>query len=272
MHFYLHRTDPTVYRNRDSAVAIAVAVAYSFSVNRRWRSPAVSSKAAGPSPRLEHVDADLARGQDRLHEIRATVGGLAAAHQVLRHTDGLPAAKRQQLESLCEHEIVRLARLVGSETGACPTEVDLDETIGPIVETLRVRGHRVTWHGASTPVWGRADDVAEIVHILLENAARHAAGEMIEVTTVPHGAFLDVHVRDHGPGVPSELVPRLFDRGVRRPGSPGEGIGLSIARRRATEMGGRLRLAPSRPGQTGADFVLTLPTSARNRSCLVASR
>jgi signal transduction histidine kinase len=253
-------TDPTTRRSRGSAFVLAAAVACGIAAGRR-------NRRITPPRSVDRWTSDEQEGgeraRERLHEIRSTIGGLAAAHQLLRDADDLPAARRQHLERLCAHEIVRLVRLVENGTSESAGRIDLDATIGPMVETLRLRGHQVRWHGSDdAPAWGRADDVAEIVHILLENSARHGAGEDVEVSTVSRGAFVDVHVRDQGPGVAADVAPRLFHRGVRRADSPGEGLGLSIAHRRAIEMGGRLRLAPAPPGRSGADFVLTLPTAA----------
>jgi signal transduction histidine kinase len=78
---------------------------------------------------------------------------------------------------------------------------------------------------------------------------------------------VDIRIRDHGSGIDADVLPTLFRRGARRPGSPGRGIGLHVAHRLAREMGGRLRLAPA-PDGVGATFVLTLPATAGAVPCL----
>lgn len=68
-------------------------------------------------------------------------------------------------------------------------------------------------------------------------------------------------VEDHGPGVPPELVPRLFDRFTRGSGERGgAGLGLAIARSYAEALGGSLAYEPSEP--RGARFSLVLPRVA----------
>ena len=47
------------------------------------------------------------------------------------------------------------------------------------MEGIRLRGHEVTWTGTHCHALGRADDIAEIAQILLDNAARHAGGQQI---------------------------------------------------------------------------------------------
>jgi two-component system sensor histidine kinase MtrB len=70
-------------------------------------------------------------------------------------------------------------------------------------------------------------------------------------------------VTDHGPGIPDELLDTLFDRFLNRPGSPGHGLGLPLARWSARAHDGDL-LATNRRDHggrvTGARFTLQLPT------------
>ena len=66
-----------------------------------------------------------------------------------------------------------------------------------------------------------------------------------------------LEVRDQGPGIPAELMPRVFDRFAAGPSSSGLGLGLYLARRIAVAHGGELT-AESQPGK-GAHFFLRLP-------------
>jgi signal transduction histidine kinase len=136
--------------------------------------------------------------------------------------------------------------------------VDLAEVLDPLVDAVRVRGHAVRWNGTRCRAMGRADDIAQIAHILLDNAARHGRGRHIALEVAERGGLIELRVSDHGPGVPPELAPVVFERGVRISTSRGEGIGLNIARRLARELGGDLRLEAV-SGITGATFVLQLP-------------
>ena len=97
-----------------------------------------------------------------------------------------------------------------------------------------------------------------MVNILLENARRHGGGAVrIEVSSV--NGYVEVACTDNGPGVADEVRPQLFTTGVRGPDSPGQGLGLSIAKRLMSERGGSLVLADSRT--RGATFVARLPVS-----------
>jgi signal transduction histidine kinase len=220
--------------------------------------------------RAEHAEAALRREHDRLHELRATLAAVSASYQMLRDPrTKITPGRRDRLLRLHDAEMGRLERLLADRQEPVG-EVDLDAVIDPLVESLRVRGHEVSWTETGCRVHGRRDDVTEAVHVLLENAGRHAAGRSVDVAVVPRGQEVDVRVTDHGPGVAPEVLPRLFARGACGPGSPGAGLGLNIARRLAQETGGRLRLEPPRPGEPGAAFVLTLPAYSGRASCLAA--
>jgi signal transduction histidine kinase len=224
-----------------------------------------SGEDSGEDTRESEAD----RAKDRLHEVRATVAGIGLTHRLLSD-DHVPisGADRGRLERLYDREITRLERLLQDDDRPAQQEVDVHSAVDPVVESLRVSGHQVMWEGTEAIAVGRADDIAEIVHILLQNAARHAPGAPAAVRVESIGTQLLVQVSDDGPGVPSALAPHLFDRGVRGPESPGEGIGLNIARRLAREMGGDVVLEPGSVGG-GATFTVVLPASPETAPCLV---
>ncbi|MFI9080436.1 ATP-binding protein [Streptomyces sioyaensis] len=80
----------------------------------------------------------------------------------------------------------------------------------------------------------------------------------------PRGGTLVIRVRDHGPGIPEEVLPHVFDRfykaSASRPRSEGSGLGLSIALENAHIHGGEITAANLPEG--GAVFTLRLPMDA----------
>ena len=96
-----------------------------------------------------------------------------------------------------------------------------------------------------------------VVSNLLTNALRYGEPP-IEVKT-SWSEVVDVIVEDHGPGVPEEFVPMLFDRFSQAEGSDhhGAGLGLAIAKSFANAVGGDLRYEQARP--SGARFHFVLP-------------
>jgi signal transduction histidine kinase len=78
----------------------------------------------------------------------------------------------------------------------------------------------------------------------------------LRTETTPWGA--SVIVSDDGPGIPPELLERVFERFFRGPGAAarGSGLGLAIARELADRMHGRLLVTS---GPDGTRFELELP-------------
>ena len=81
-----------------------------------------------------------------------------------------------------------------------------------------------------------------------------------------------LEVRDHGPGIAAEDLPRVFDRFFRAPaarGRPGSGLGLAIVRQMAETHGGSVQAANDPGG--GARLTLELPPLAMSASESAAS-
>ncbi|GAA4686739.1 ATP-binding protein [Streptomyces youssoufiensis] len=98
---------------------------------------------------------------------------------------------------------------------------------------------------------------------LIGNALKHG-GSPVRVSVRPAADELLIEVRDHGPGIPEEVLPHVFDRfykaSASRPRSEGSGLGLSIALENAHIHGGEITAANSPEG--GAIFTLRLPMDA----------
>ena len=197
--------------------------------------------------------------REQLHEIVSTVAGIACASRLMNETADLPGHRREQLGQMVDSEIARLERLV-QEQSRSTTDVDLDATIRPLVTAHTARGHEAHWTPTGLTAHARQDDVAEVVHVLLDNAARHAAGAPVSITGSELDDGIEIHVRDKGPGIPRELAHRVFQLGQRGPGSTGQGIGLNVAARLMAEMGGGLQLVPT---TQGTSFVLRMPKARR---------
>lgn len=254
-----------------SIVQMTFLVVLAYGHAREWAEPRLrASDAAALGRRAELAEAAVRREEERMHELRSTVSGIGMTHRLLRErTAELPQPARSRLEGLYESELTRLERLVDDDR---PVEgtlevLDVASLVDPLVDALRLRGIQVTWRPGAAIADGRPDEVVEIVHNLLENAARHAAGTEVTVGVSTKGSQVWVRVSDSGPGIPETLLPTLFERGTRRAGSPGHGLGLHIARRLARGMGGDLWLDPVR-GSRGAGFTLALPASVDGVACL----
>lgn len=105
--------------------------------------------------------------------------------------------------------------------------------------------------------------VEQILFNLIDNACKYAAtadDRMIHLSVQRKGRFVQIQVRDHGPGLDASARARLFQpfsKSVTEAANsaPGLGLGLALSHRLARNMGATLRLEE---GQ-GAAFVLELP-------------
>ena len=219
------------------------------------------------SERVGEVEELVRQDRERLHEINATIAGIATASRLINDDDGIAPDRRGQLQQMVEAEIARLERLVGNRSSSL-RDVNLDEALQPVVVSRRVLGQTVDWTPSGCRAVGRADDIAEVVTTLLNNSAQHAPGSPVSLAVHDVDGAIEIHVRDHGPGISRELAARLFEWGQRGPSSRGQGIGLSVAQRLVKQLGGTLRVRHTT--EQGAHFVISLQPSRSNHGAASA--
>jgi len=202
---------------------------------------------------------------DASHELRTPVTSMRTNVEVLRDAPAMDEADRRALLDDVVEQAEELGNLVGdlivlARDGEAPPvteDVRLDELVGEAVVRARRHAPAVDFTLRAEPcvVSAAPDRIGRAVNNLLDNAAQHA--ERVEVTVSADGV---VAVRDHGPGVPPEDAPLIFDRfyrGATARGRSGSGLGLAIVRQVAESHGGSVRVEAPEDG--GARFVLTLP-------------
>ena len=252
-------------------VVIGAALAAAGCTRWRARHEAALRDQRRLAARADLAERALAHTQERAHELRATLGGLLLSNELLvGRREAVSREARRRLQSLHTTELARVQRLLAARPAGAATSVDLARVLDPLVDVMALQGCAVRWRGTEPYVRGRADDLIEVAHILLDNAARHAAGRGVVLDVTTCDGWVEVRVQDGGPGVPRALTPVVFDRGTRGADSHGEGIGLHVARRLAQELGGDLWLRPQHPA-CGAEFVLRLPEAKGQAPCLAAA-
>ena len=235
-----------------SAILFALAVAL-VRLSIRDNRAAIALLAA----QLARVEEVKRAEEAQLHEIRATIAGISSASRVINTYEAVAPVRRARIREMIDAEIGRLERLMNPAKDQSIVEVDLDDTLEPLVLRQLTQGRPVRWAPTGQIALGRPDDVAEIVNILLENAVRHGRGAAVALCVRTIGGSVEIAVSDAGPGVPCDMRDRIFEWGLTRTGSPGDGIGLHEARRLSTELDGTLELVESEA--PGATFVLSLP-------------
>ena len=249
--------------------------------------------------RLQHETAeqaqaltDLHRRKDEFldmlsHELRNPLAALSNAVQLLR----LPADAdpiQQQSRSIMERQLKQLKYLVDDlldvsriTTGNVRLrleQVSLNGIVENAVETtsplIAEQRHVLTVSLPPEPVFMHADAarLEQVLVNLLTNAAKYTPsggriGLYVEIETVASGARAQVptvaiRVRDTGPGMAPELLPRIFDlftqadRSLDR-SQGGMGIGLSLVKQLVELHGGTVTVS-STLGR-GSEFVVRLP-------------
>jgi signal transduction histidine kinase len=126
-----------------------------------------------------------------------------------------------------------------ADSGQPLKQIDLGTTVGEVVQLYRLaeEGCEVRLE-VTAPAIGaaRADEVKEVVVNLLENA-RNAGARLVQVSV---GTAL-IRVKDDGVGIPSELLPRVFEPRFSTTTS-GSGLGLAIVRRVVESWGGKVEV------------------------------
>ncbi|MEU1766248.1 sensor histidine kinase [Streptomyces rimosus] len=215
---------------------------------------------------------------DAGHELRTPLTSLRTNIDLLVRSEQsgrqLPAEDKQALLSSVKAQMGELAALIGDlqelsrtpETGpggagSVPVVAQHD-IVDSALRRARLRGPTLDITAELDPWYVRAEPAAleRAVVNLLDNAVKFSPeGGAVEVA-LRKG---ELRVRDHGPGIPEEELPHVFERFWRSPSArslPGSGLGLSIVARTAYQAGGTVELRAAASG--GAEAVLNLPGAA----------
>ena len=211
------------------------------------------------------------------HELRTPLTGILGSAQNLR--DGLAGGltpAQQEYVQMIESDSGRLIRVVNellewgrSQSGHVRLQrapVALYPLLDEVFMVLRPAAQRkgvaleVAQGDASIQVEADADKLKQILINLLDNAVKFSGTDsVVRVRAEPGNAGLRILVEDHGPGVPAEDVPHLFERFFRGRGgeaASGTGLGLAIAKNLARLHGGDITVKSS---VAGSVFTLNLP-------------
>ncbi|MFI0822163.1 sensor histidine kinase [Streptomyces sp. NPDC021098] len=205
---------------------------------------------------------------DAGHELRTPLTSLRTNVELLARSDetgrALPPEDRKALMSSVKAQMTELAALIGdlqelsrpdALPGAGPLQVvALHEIANTALERARLRGTGLTLDASIEPwyVRGEAATLERALVNLLDNAVKFSpSGGVVDVAL--RGGELTV--RDHGPGIPDDELPHVFERFWRSPSArslPGSGLGLSIVARTVQSCGGQVGLRPAPGGGTVA--------------------
>ncbi|WP_226503402.1 MULTISPECIES: HAMP domain-containing sensor histidine kinase [Pseudomonas] len=207
--------------------------------------------------------------RDVSHELRSPLARLRIALALAERAEAQqrealwPRLTREcdRLEDLIS-EILALAR-VDAEHASAET-VDVNMLLGGVRKDAQLSAADIDVRIDAQPgltLQGWPMLVERAVDNLLRNALRFSpADRPVEINARLRNGQIEITVRDHGPGVPTEHLAQLGEPFFRAPGqtSAGHGLGLAIARRAAERHGGSLQLSNHPAGGFVAKLELPL--------------
>jgi two-component system, OmpR family, sensor kinase len=215
--------------------------------------------------------------RDISHELRSPLARMRVALGLARQPPADLSRQLDRLEREIERldslisQVLKLARLHGTDAPFTREAFDLDEVIEEVVRDANFEGAvkncRVRLDGAANvAVNGNRDLLRSAIENVLRNAVRYSHQDsLIGVSVARSGTEISILIRDGGPGVPAKDLERIFEPFYRVAESRdrdtgGEGIGLAITAQVMKAHGGSASAANRREG--GLEVRLSLPADA----------
>lgn len=235
-----------------------------------------------PLRRVEEMRADFVANAS--HELRTPLAALSGFIETLQGPARDDVAARERFLGIMRSQAARMARLIDDLLSLSRIElnahlrpntlVDLAPIVRQVVDGLQPLARerdveiRIDTPPAPLTVPGDRDELVRAIENLVENALKYgASGKGVDIA-LSRGAVRDgaeearIVVRDYGPGIAPEHLPRLTERfyrvdvaGSRAQG--GTGLGLALVKHVLNRHGGRLAIESA--AGAGATFTLHLP-------------
>jgi signal transduction histidine kinase len=212
------------------------------------------------------------------HELRNPLSAVTSAIELLNRIGSQAEAEvnarrilRRQTQHLAHmlDDLLDVARVTSGHLALSRRNIDLAARVQHLVGTLEITGqpnaHQLTLD--LNEVWIDADPtrIEQVINNLLNNAIKYTPpGGRIEVRVGGEAGQARLEVRNSGPGIPAELLPRIFDLFVqgertldRRDG--GLGVGLTLVRRLVELHGGSIH---AETNELGTAISVRLPAIA----------
>ncbi len=227
--------------------------------------------------RLEHMRVDFVANAS--HELRTPLATLLGFIETLQGPAREDRPAQERFLAIMREQALRMTRLIDDllslsrielHAHVAPTRIvdvaglvrEMADTLAPLA-TERGVAIAVAEPRGDCCALGDRDELLRVFENLIANAVKYGeAGKRVEIAAVREGGRIGVSVRDHGPGIASEHLPRLTERFYRVDVAQsrqkgGTGLGLAIVKHILARHHGRLTVE-SRLGE-GATFRVLLP-------------
>lgn len=202
--------------------------------------------------------------QDVSHELRSPLARLGVAIELARsgeHRDETLDRIQKEADRLNSlvGELLEVTRAEGDPSQQKMEPVRLDELLADLVYDTSIEAEaKQSELKLTTPdpvsVLGDEELLRRAIENVVRNAIRYAPPKTpVEISAAVSGSYIEIRVRDFGPGVPEESLTRIFDAfyrvdSDRNRTSGGVGLGLAIARRAIELHKGKLKARNANPG------------------------
>lgn len=233
-----------------------------------------------PQRRVEQMRVDFVANAS--HELRTPLASLSGFIETLQGPARNDANARERFLKIMNEQARRMSRLIDDLLSLSRIElnahlrpeaaVDLAAVVGHVREALaplgRERGVDILFTPPAEPVEvrGDRDELIRVFENLVENALKYGGtGGRVEITVAREGTDAVATVRDYGPGIAPEHVPRLTERFYRVDTAHsreqgGTGLGLAIVKHIVARHRGKMGIE-STPG-VGSTFSVRLSTAS----------
>jgi two-component system, OmpR family, phosphate regulon sensor histidine kinase PhoR len=229
---------------------------------------------------VEEMRADFVANAS--HELRTPLASLSGFIETLQGSARNDPQARERFLDIMKAQANRMARLIDDLLSLSrielkahvqpATQVDLAPIVRQVADGLltlaRDRGVEIGIDLPPEPLMVRADrdELIRVFENLVENALKYgASGKRVDITLAPGDNEALVAVRDYGPGIAPEHLPRLTERFYRvdvaeSRAQGGTGLGLALVKHILHRHRARMTI-DSAPGK-GATFTVRLPLDA----------
>jgi two-component system phosphate regulon sensor histidine kinase PhoR len=232
---------------------------------------------------IERMRADFVANAS--HELRTPLASLSGFIETLQGAArndekaqakflGLMRSQADRMKRLID-DLLSLSRIEMNEHVRPSAQVDLAQVASHVRDVLsgmaKDAGCEIVIGVAGPlPVLGNRDELVQVIQNLVENAIKYASsGKVIEIGGGAVNGYAEIRVRDHGPGIAEEHIPRLTERFYRvnvqeSRSRGGTGLGLAIVKHILNRHRGKLAIT-SELGR-GSCFTVRIPMEKHLKS------
>jgi len=221
-----------------------------------------------PAWRIERMRADFVANAS--HELRTPLASILGFIETLQGPARNDAAARERFLDIMRDQAKRMTRLINDLLSLSriemrahlpvTTDVDFSAVIAQVIDELtplaQERSVDIASAAPEEPVWvlGDQDELQRMVENVIENAIKYGeSGQKVEVqlkrldASVSRKLAIELSVRDYGPGIAPEHLPRLTERFYRVDATAsrqrgGTGLGLALVKHIVNRHRGRLAI------------------------------